>query len=233
MWDPTKKTWSNSASDVLKSHGLEPITLTAKEGLALINGTQFISGLGAEALKRAKTISIVADIAGAMTLEALKGTTKAYSTLIHNARPHNGQLLSAARLRYGVIICCQYSLFRNLLDYEKYPSEISKSHENCGQVQDSYTLRCMPQVHGIGIDTIKFVEGLVDFEISILIVIQGILTTEINSATDNPMVFAEENVIISGGNFHGEYPAKACDYLAIGVHEFGNISEVSFNIDFN
>lgn len=199
MWDPTKKVWHSPAAEVLKAHGLEPISLTAKEGLALINGTQFISGLGAEALKRAKNISIVADVCGAMSLEALKGTTKAFNPLIHNARPHNGQLTCAARLR-------------SLLHSEKYPSEIAKSHENCGTVQDSYTLRCMPQVHGIGIDTIKFVEG--------------IMTTEINSATDNPMVFAEIDDIISGGNFHGEYPAKACDYLAIGVHEYGNISEV-------
>jgi histidine ammonia-lyase len=101
---------------------------------------------------------------------------------------------------------------RALLHSSEHPSEIAHSHENCGQVQDSYTLRCMPQVHGIGYDTIRFVEG--------------ILTTEMNSATDNPMVFAEEKLIISGGNFHGEYPAKAADYLAIGVHEYGNISEV-------
>lgn len=101
---------------------------------------------------------------------------------------------------------------RLFLHSEKYPSEITISHKDCGQVQDSYTLRCMPQVHGIVADTVKFVEQ--------------ILTTEMNSATDNPMIFAETNTVISGGNFHGEYPAKALDYLSIAVHEFGNISEV-------
>jgi len=100
---------------------------------------------------------------------------------------------------------------RECLNYEKYPSQIAKSHENCGKVQDSYTLRCIPQVHGVVYDTMDFV--------------RGILNTEINSATDNPMVFAKINKILSGGNFHGEYPAMVLDFLAIAIHEIANISE--------
>jgi len=196
MWD--RKLGIGEAKDILKANQLKPLELDAKEGLALINGTQFITSLGAEAVSRAENISIVADVAGALTLEALKGTVVAYSALIHNERPHNGQLQCAKRMR-------------ELLHTDQHPSEIYISHTNCGVVQDSYTLRCIPQVHGIAIDTIRFVKSL--------------LLTEMNSATDNPMVFYEENRIISGGNFHGEYPAKAMDYLAIGVHEYGNISE--------
>lgn len=128
------------------------------------------------------------------------GTVVAFDPAIHNARPHPGQLLSAKRMR-------------SLLHSEKHPSEIAVSHKNCGEVQDAYTLRCSPQVHGISHDIIKFVES--------------ILTTEMNSATDNPMVFSEDGRVLSGGNFHGEYPAKAMDILAIGVSEFGSISEVS------
>lgn len=129
----------------------------------------------------------------------IEGTTQAFDSQIHNARPHNGQLLVAKRLN-------------QLLSPNGQKSGISESHKDCSQVQDSYTLRCMPQVHGIVNDTIQFVKG--------------ILLTEMNSATDNPMVFSETNRIISGGNFHGEYPAKALDYLAIGVHELSSISEV-------
>jgi len=197
MWDTKTQTWA-PAKDVLQANGLTPIELTAKEGLALINGTQLIVSLGAEALERGKNCVLLADVIGAITLEALKGTVTAFSECIHKARPHTGQLLSAKRLR-------------SLLHSTQHPSEIAISHINCGQVQDSYTLRCMPQVHGVVHDTCVFVEN--------------ILVTEMNSATDNPMVFAEDRRIISGGNFHGEYPAKMMDYLAIGVHELGSISE--------
>jgi histidine ammonia-lyase len=139
-------------------------------------------------------------------LEVLKGTVKAFHPLIHKSRPHTGQQLAASRIRSV------------LHDPPNNPSEIYTSHKNCSAVQDSYTLRCAPQVHGIVHDTINFV--------------MEILTTECNSATDNPMIFANEEdddckqgLIISGGNFHGEYPAKALDYLCIAIHEISNISE--------
>ncbi|RMC03206.1 hypothetical protein DUI87_20400 [Hirundo rustica rustica] len=164
MWSP-KSGWAD-AKYVLEAHGLKPITLKPKEGLALINGTQMITSLGCEAVERAGAIARQADIIAALTLEVLKGTTRAFDT---------------------------------------------ESHRFCDRVQDAYTMRCCPQVHGIVNDTIAFVKD--------------IITTEINSATDNPMVFAEREETISGGNFHGEYPAKALDYLAIGVHELAAISE--------
>uniref|UniRef100_A0AC11DBU8 Histidine ammonia-lyase n=1 Tax=Ovis aries TaxID=9940 RepID=A0AC11DBU8_SHEEP len=164
MWSP-KSGWAD-AKYVLAAHGLKPIVLKPKEGLALINGTQMITSLGCEAVERASAIARQADIVAALTLEVLKGTTKAFDT---------------------------------------------ESHRFCDRVQDAYTLRCCPQVHGVVNDTIAFVKN--------------IITTEINSATDNPMVFASRGETISGGNFHGEYPAKALDYLAIGVHELAAISE--------
>uniref|UniRef100_A0A3B4EYN9 Histidine ammonia-lyase n=1 Tax=Pundamilia nyererei TaxID=303518 RepID=A0A3B4EYN9_9CICH len=164
MWSPTSG-WAD-AKYVLEAHGLKPISLKPKEGLALINGTQMITSLGAEAVERAQAIAQQADIIAALTLEVLKGTTKAFD---------------------------------------------SESHRFCDRVQDAYTMRCCPQVHGIANDTIAFV--------------QNIINTEINSATDNPMVFAERGETISGGNFHGEYPAKALDFLAIAVHELASISE--------
>jgi histidine ammonia-lyase len=296
MWDPTLGKWDN-AREVLQRHDLQPLQLAEKEGISLINGTQFICALVCEALFRAENLARSADIITALTIEGLKGTTAAFDRRIHEARPHLGQAQCAARLR-------------SLLHSPRYPSEIAKSHEHCGKVQDAYSLRCSPQVHGIVIDTIAFVKG--------------IISTEINSATDNPMVFAEksdedvheeifrmvyghsldprdptaqlgreeivelmshfnvtitadeaeefirnvdrqgngkigreelfywyghvsdteahekassskfdylrdamhkDNKIISGGNFHGEYPAKAADYLAIGVAELASISE--------
>ncbi|XP_039368026.1 histidine ammonia-lyase isoform X2 [Mauremys reevesii] len=196
MWSP-KSGWAD-AKYVLQAHGLKPITLKPKEGLALINGTQMISSLGCEAVERASAIARQADIVAALTLEVLKGTTRAFDTDIHAVRAHPGQIEVAFR-------------FRSLLDSDHHPSEIAESHRFCDRVQDAYTLRCCPQVHGVANDTIAFVKD--------------IITTEINSATDNPMVFAERGETISGGNFHGEYPAKALDYLAIGVHELAAISE--------
>ncbi|XP_069441195.1 histidine ammonia-lyase isoform X1 [Ovis canadensis] len=220
MWSP-KSGWAD-AKYVLAAHGLKPIVLKPKEGLALINGTQMITSLGCEAVERASAIARQADIVAALTLEVLKGTTKAFDTDIHAVRPHRGQVEVAFR-------------FRSLLDSDHHPSEIAESHRFCDRVQDAYTLRCCPQpllkmmyiiyipicpiimtflfymVHGVVNDTIAFVKN--------------IITTEINSATDNPMVFASRGETISGGNFHGEYPAKALDYLAIGVHELAAISE--------
>uniref|UniRef100_A0A8C8CLC9 Histidine ammonia-lyase n=1 Tax=Oncorhynchus tshawytscha TaxID=74940 RepID=A0A8C8CLC9_ONCTS len=196
MWSP-KSGWAD-AKYVLEAHGLKPISLKPKEGLALINGTQMITSLGAEAVERAQAIARQADIIAAITLEVLKGTSKAFDSDIHALRPHPGQIEVAMR-------------FRALLDSDHHPSEIAESHRFCDRVQDAYTMRCCPQVHGIVNDTIDFT--------------QKIINTEINSATDNPMVFAERGETISGGNFHGEYPAKALDFLAIGVHELAAISE--------
>ncbi|XP_030913426.1 histidine ammonia-lyase isoform X2 [Geospiza fortis] len=169
MWSP-KSGWAD-AKYVLEAHGLKPITLKPKEGLALINGTQMITSLGCEAVERAGAIARQADIIAALTLEVLKGTTRAFDTDIHAVRPHRGQAEVAFR-------------FRSLLDSDHHPSEIAESHRFCDRVQDAYTMRCCPQ-----------------------------------------MVFAEREETISGGNFHGEYPAKALDYLAIGVHELAAISE--------
>lgn len=196
MWSP-ESGWGE-AKYVLESHNLKPVSLKAKEGLALLNGTQLITSLGAEAVEKAVAISKQADVVAAMTLEVLKGTTRAFDGDIQKIRPHKGQIGVAKRLRA-------------LLHSDLHPSEIAESHRFCNRVQDAYTLRCCPQVHGIVHDTVEFV--------------RDIITTEMNSATDNPLVFTERAEIISGGNFHGEYPAKALDYLAIGVHELGSMSE--------
>lgn len=196
MWSP-KSGWAD-AKYVLESNDLQPVKLGPKEGIALINGAQMIAALGVEALERAEAIARQADVVAAVSLEVLKGTTRAFDKSIHEARPHKGQLKVAARLR-------------SVLHSDIHPSEIAVSHRFCNRVQDAYTLRCTPQVHGIVNDTIEFVKG--------------ILTIEINSAGDNPMVFAEKGEIISGGNFHGEYQAKALDYLAIAIHELANMSE--------
>merc|ERR1719268_193621 len=196
MWSPA--TGWGDAKYVLESHNLTPISLNAKEGLALINGTQLITSIGAEATERAGIIAKQADVVAALTLEVLKGTSRAFDSDVHTLRPHKGQGLVARRLR-------------SLLHSETYPSEIAQSHRFCNRVQDAYTLRCAPQVHGIVHDTIDFVRGL--------------LTTEMNSATDNPIVLADRGETISAGNFHGEYPAKALDSLAIGIHELAAMSE--------
>ena len=160
------------------------------------------SQVGAEALHRAKHCLRTSIIINAMVLDILEGHTNAYDERVHAIRPHNGQQRVAATLRA-------------LCNSSKYPSEIYEQEKH--DVQDPYTIRCLPQVVGITLDTINFVEG--------------IFTTEMNSATDNPLVFGiregsgEEADIISAGNFHGEYPAKALDYLTIAVHEIGNMSE--------
>lgn len=177
---------------------MKPLNLKPKEALALINGTQLITSLGAEAVEVANYLGRQADIVAGMTLEVLKGTTRAFDPDIQKIRPHPGQAQVAKRIRA-------------ILNSSVFPSQIADSHRFCTRVQDAYTLRCCPQVHGVVHDTIDFVKG--------------IITTEMNSATDNPLVFVERSEIISSGNFHGEYPAKALDYLAIAVHELGNMSE--------
>lgn len=182
------------SDQALKKAGLQAITLEAKEGISLVNGTQAITAVGSLLLQKALRLADLADLAGAMSLEALHGTPKAADPRIHLARPHSGQKLVAARL----------------IELTK-DSEIIESHHNCRRVQDAYSLRCIPQVHGAVRDVISHVKG--------------ILEIEINSATDNPLVFAETKEIISGGNFHGEPLALGLDYLAMALTELGAISE--------
>lgn len=253
------------AADVLAKNGLRPVQLGAKEGLAMINGTQLITCIGAEAVVRAENAAKCADVAVSLSLEVLMGTVNAFHPRIHEVRPHAGQQLVAARIR-------------TLLQADE-PSELFRSHNYVGKVQDAYTLRCAPQIHGVVHDTIQFVKNIIN--------------VEMNSATDNPMVFtgsaevttdfspqppsdqasgaapaknaseltdlsdAKREIarlhkvvqdqkdhqasglkrttdtfyrggggfIISGGNFHGEYPAKAMDFLAIAIHEIASVSE--------
>ncbi|KAK8752370.1 hypothetical protein OTU49_005085, partial [Cherax quadricarinatus] len=183
---------------VLEAHDLKPVKLGPKEGIALINGTQLITSMGAEAVERAETVARQADVVAALSLEVLKGTSRAFDSDVHKLRHHKGQMDVARRIRA-------------LLHSDTFVSEIAESHRFCDRVQDAYTLRCTPQVHGIVHDTLHFV--------------RGIITDEMNSATDNPLVISERKEIISAGNFHGEYPAKAVDYLAIAIHEIANMSE--------
>ncbi len=183
------------SGDALKKAGLRPVVLEAKEGLALLNGTQAMHAVGGLALFRAKRIAHVADIVGAMTLEALKGTPTAFDSRIQKARPHPGQEAVAAHLRH---------LLRD--------SEIRQSHlVNDPRVQDAYSLRCMPQVHGAIRGALAHCEGVLEIESA--------------SATDNPLVFAESGDVLSGGNFHGAPLALALDYAAIAVTDLMSISE--------
>ena len=181
--------------EALHKAGLPPAILEAKEGLALLNGTQAMHAVGGLALRRAKHLSRVADTAGAMSLEALKGTPTAFDPRIHRARPHPGELAVAEHL-------CE--LLRE--------SEIRQSHLNGDpRVQDAYSLRCMPQVHGA-------VRGALGH-------CEEVLEIESGSATDNPLVFAETGDVLSGGNFHGAPLALALDYAAIAVTDLMSISE--------
>ncbi|MFN2477189.1 MAG: histidine ammonia-lyase [Chthoniobacterales bacterium] len=189
-----KGQWMPSA-DALRRAGLASVTLEAKEGLALLNGTQAMHAVGGLALLRAKRLSRVADVVGAMALEALKGTPAAYNSRIHDARPHPGQCAAAKHL---------FWLLRD--------SEIRESHvHDDPRVQDAYSLRCMPQVHGAVRGALAHCEEVLEIESA--------------SATDNPLVFAEEKEVISGGNFHGAPLAFAFDYAAIVVADLMSISE--------
>jgi len=185
-------------AEAMRRAGIPTLTLQAKEGVALINGTQPMTALGVLAVHDALQLVRDATIAGAMSLEALRGTRRAYDPRIHTVRPHAGQV-DAAR-----------ALLEVLRD-----SEINQSHVNCGKVQDAYSLRCFPQVLGASLDAIRYVAS--------------VLATEINSATDNPLVFADGQEVISGGNFHGQPVALAMDFLAIALSEIGNIAERRIN----
>ncbi len=192
VWDADGKT-QIPAIDALKKHGLEPIELQAKDGLALINGTQFMSAYGAFILEKAIRLCKVADVLGAMSLEALQGSIKPFDERIHAIRPHPGQIKTAENVR-------------NLLA----DSQILESHRDCGKVQDPYCLRCIPQVHGASKDALNYAIRVVE--------------TEINSVTDNPLVF-DDGDIVSGGNFHGQPLALALDFAAIALAELASISE--------
>jgi histidine ammonia-lyase len=189
------------SAEALSKAGLSPLELKAKEGLALINGTQYMTALGALSLCDARRLCTAADIAGAVSLEALKGSQKPFDERLMRVRPHPGQAECAKNLR------------ALLAD-----SEIMVSHANCGRVQDAYSLRCMPQVHGATRDALAFA--------------WQVLEREVNSVTENPTVFLIEEdggnpsaELISGGNFHGQPVAIALDLAAIAAAELADISE--------
>ncbi len=182
-----------SAGEAFRSAGIEQVTLGPKEGLALINGTQFMSAYGAAILVRARRAVKQADVIASMSLEALRGSIKPFDARLHEVRPHPGAIETAENFR---------SLLRG--------SEVLASHADCDKVQDPYSLRCIPQVHGAIRDVVRHASEVVE--------------REINSVTDNPVIF-EDGSAISGGNFHGESIAMAMDYLAIALCELASISE--------
>jgi histidine ammonia-lyase len=186
-----------ASGEALRRAGIKPLVPEAKEAISLINGTQAMLAVGALALLEAEILAETADVLGAMTLDALHGTDVAFDERIHAARPHAGQIQVAANLRRLIA-----------------GSQIRESHKDCARVQDAYSLRCIPQVHGAVRDTLEFCRRT--FEI------------EMNSAVDNPLVFVKgeaEGDIISGGNFHGQPVAFALDYLAIALTVLAGISE--------
>ncbi|HVN78700.1 MAG TPA: histidine ammonia-lyase [Terriglobia bacterium] len=183
-----------SSRTAFQRNRLIPLLLGPKEGISLLNGTQAMLSVGAVALLAAETLMDTADVAAALSLDALKGTPKAFDPRIQQLRAYPGQARSAANVRI---------LNRN--------SEIRQSHLLCNRVQDAYSLRCVPQVHGAVRDTLSFVRRT--------------LEVEFNAATDNPLVFPEDHEIISGGNFHGQPLALAFDYLGIALSVLASISE--------
>lgn len=180
------------AADVMKIFGWEPITLQSKEGLALLNGTQFMSSYGTYVLLKALRLSYLADMIGAVSLDAFDGRIEPFYDQIHQIRHHRGQIVTAER-------------YRNFL---KGSEMIAREKKH---VQDPYSFRCIPQVHGASKDAINYVST--------------ILGEEINAVTDNPTIFPEEDLVISAGNFHGQPLALSLDFLAIAMAELGNISE--------
>lgn len=181
-----------SASDVLKEMGWEPIPLQAKEGLALLNGTQFMSAHAVFTLLKTFRLLDYADIIGALSLDSFDGLIEPFMPQVQEIRPHPGQIRTAEN-------------FRKLLEGSEL---ISRKKEH---IQDPYSFRCIPQVHGAVKDAVNYVAGVVEIEI--------------NSVTDNPTVFPDDDLIISGGNFHGEPLALSLDFLAIALSEIGSVSE--------
>ncbi|MGA8854856.1 MAG: histidine ammonia-lyase [Christiangramia sp.] len=181
-----------TGEELLKKMNWEPLRLQSKEGLALLNGTQFMSAHGVYALLKAYKLSYMADLIGAISVDAFDCNLSPFDELVHMVRPHRGQIKTAERIR-------------KFLE----GSEIAQSEKD--NVQDPYSFRCIPQVHGASKDTLSFVRKTIK--------------TEINSVTDNPNIFIEDDKIISGGNFHGQPLALGLDYLAIALSELANISE--------
>tara|TARA_B110000459_G_C16554651_1_gene468428 strand:+ start:1 stop:1059 length:1059 start_codon:yes stop_codon:yes gene_type:complete len=193
--------WNTGKSlEILENCGLSPITLKAKEGLSLINGTSQMCAYLCQSIINCEMLIFAADAALSTSIEAIKGSYVAFDQRIHDVRPQYGQTISASRIR-GFLI----------------DSEINKSHIDCDRVQDSYSFRCAPQVHGPMIDTLREA--------------RRVLTIEINSATDNPLVFSNNGKaeVISGGNFHGQILALVSDNMAICIHEIASISERRIN----
>lgn len=182
----------NHSSEVLKHFNWQPIVLQSKEGLALLNGTQFMSAYGCFILLKAKKYSYLADLISTISLEGFDGRIEPFDELIHYIRPHKGQIVTANRIK-------QFLKGSKIIIQEKL------------HVQDPYSFRCIPQVHGASKDTIDYVNK--------------VFKTEINSVTDNPNIFIDSDVIISGGNFHGQPLALALDFLGIALAELGSISE--------
>jgi len=191
--------WHNGAEVPTKSRlqvlGVEPLELQAKEGLSLINGCQVMTAVGLLACYEARRLLWMMDVSGSISLEALRGSRKAFDPLIAATRPHPGEAKTA----------------RNLLRLLGPTSQIAESHENCSRVQDAYSLRCIPAVHGAAKDALRY--GL------------NVLEVEANSSTDNPLVFAQEGKILSCGNFHGEPVAFALDFMGIAMSALASISE--------
>jgi len=181
------------AREILKKHKLEPVKLAAKEGLALINGTQFILAHAIKGLDKMKYLLDLADLAGAMSIEGYKGSASPFKKALHSIRPYKGTLKVAKRMRM---------LFKD--------SQNITSHEDCERVQDPYSMRCIPQVHGASRNAYYHLKELTEIEM--------------NSVTDNPIVLSD-TVAISGGNFHGQPLAMALDYGALAASEIGNISD--------
>ena len=183
-----------SGAEILEKLGMKPIDLEAAEGLALVNGTQVMTGLGALCVHDAVRLSKLTDVAAAMSLEVLMGSKTEFDSRIHQVRPHPGQAIAADNM-----------------DRIIHDSEIVSSHKDCYRVQDAYTLRCSPQVHGASRDAIHYARTVVE--------------TEMNSSTNNPLIFPESGEFLLGGNFHGQPVSLAMDFLAIAVSELANISE--------
>ena len=179
---------------VLSKCGLKPIQLEAGEGLALVNGTQVMTAIGALALYDTMMLSKMTDLAAAMSLEVLMGSRTEFNSRIHRVRPHPGQAAAADNME---------RITRN--------SEIITSHEDCSRIQDAYTLRCSPQVHGATKDAIQYCRNVIE--------------TEMNSATNNPLIFSDSEDFLLGGNFHGQPVALAMDFLSMAAAELANISE--------
>jgi histidine ammonia-lyase len=183
-----------TGAEALAAIGKPPVVLEAKEGLALINGTQAICAMASLALDRAAMLLDVADLVATMTLDSLLGTDAAFDPRIHAARPHPGQMLVARRMKELLV-----------------GSQMRESHRACARVQDAYSLRCVPQVHGAVRDAVGFAAGKISIEI--------------NSATDNPLIFVEDETVVSGGNFHGAPVAMACDVATLALVDLASISE--------